>query len=89
MLAAGDIKVTKVETVPVLLEFMAQRGSRRGKQAVTTEGQAPCVRAHRKGAGRTWVGASGDSLGQSRGSLGTGGGRGVEATQRSMAQSRT
>lgn len=81
-LAAVDIKVTKVETVPVLMEFMAQSGSGQGKQAVQTN-DGGC-----DGSVLPACAQGGCRSGQSRGSLGMGGGRGVQATQGSTAWSR-
>lgn len=61
MLAAGDTEVTKVEVVPVLVELVAQNGSRQGN------GQMPPV--WKSGV----VGVSENPLMWSQGSLGTGG----------------
>lgn len=88
VLAAGDTKVTKEESVPVPLEFTAQSGSRQGKRAVTAKGglrEGACrPRAHRKRAGPVGMGGSWwRPLGAEQGLPGTGGGRGIQAAQRS------
>lgn len=67
--------MTKVETVPVLMEFMAQSRSGQEKQAVQTNGRGY------DGGVLPACAQGGCRSGQSRGSLGMGGGRGVQATQ--------